>query len=69
MINPEAIISEIEDRLADGYVSRDQRDEIVGYAEDLADALEKAEKERDALEKEPDEGAPRTGGFGSTGAR
>jgi hypothetical protein len=51
MINPEEVISEIEDRLADGYVSRDQRDEIVGYVQDLANALEKAETERDALQR------------------
>lgn len=53
-MSPYAIITEIEDRLADGYVSRDQRDEIVGYAEDLADALEKMEKERDTIEEERD---------------
>ncbi len=51
MINPEAVISEIEDRLADGYVNLEQRDEIVGYVQDLANALEKVETERDALQR------------------
>jgi len=34
-MSPEDIVSKIEDLIADGYVSADQRAQVIGYADDL----------------------------------
>jgi hypothetical protein len=40
-MSPEDIVSEIEDLIADGYVSADQRGQVIGYVEDIITDLDK----------------------------